>query len=261
MSAQETELRQQILQIGKFLHQKGLVAASDGNISARLPDGRVLMTPTSMSKGLMTADDLVITDMEGRKLEGQRNPSSEIQMHLLVYRLRPEVNGVVHAHPPIATGFASSGLALNKALSAEIVLALGCVPLAPYGTTGTPELSESLAPLVPSYDAILMANHGVVTYGEDVWRAYFKMETVEHFAHIALVSHLLGSEQLLGNREVEKLMQARQRYEGITTAAELAPGCPVTRETMQQDEERITVTREELIRLIEEASREPKRRW
>lgn len=261
MSAQESELRQQILQIGKFLHQKGLVAASDGNISARLPDGRVLMTPTSMSKGLMTADDLVITDMEGRKLEGKRNPSSEIQMHLLVYRLRPEVNGVVHAHPPIATGFASSGLALNKALSAEIVLALGCVPLAPYGTTGTPELSESLAPLVPSYDAILMANHGVVTYGEDVWRAYFKMETVEHFAHIALVSHLLGSEQLLGNTEVQKLMQARQRYEGITTAAEPAPGCPVTRESLQADDERITVTREELIRLIEEASREPKRRW
>lgn len=261
MSAQETELRQQILQIGKFLHQKGLVAASDGNISTRLPDGRILATPTSMSKGLMTADDLVITDLEGRKLEGKRNPSSEIQMHLLVYRMRPEVNGVVHAHPPIATGFASSGRPLNQALVAEIVLALGCVPLAPYGTTGTPELLDSLKPLIPSFDAILMSNHGVVTYGEDVWRAYFKMETVEHFANIALVSHLLGRQELLGNSEVEKLMQARRRYEGITTAADAAPGCPITRESAGAGEERITVTREELIRLVEEASREPKRRW
>jgi L-fuculose-phosphate aldolase len=221
--------RQDILRIGQFLHQKSLVAASDGNISIRLGDGRILATPTSMSKGMMAAEDLVITDMEGRKLEGQRNPSSEMAMHLLIYQLRPEVQGVVHAHPPAATGFAASGIALNQALLAEVVLALGCVPLAEYGTTGTPELSATLRPLIPHYDAILMANHGVVTYGEDVWKAYFKMETVEHFARIALVTHILGKQNLLGREEVDKLLLARQRYEGITSAAALSPSCPVTR--------------------------------
>ena len=226
----ESAARADILRIGTFLHQKSLVAASDGNISVRLPEGQVLTTPTSMSKGMMQAEDLVITDMQGRKLEGRRNPSSEMAMHLLIYELRPEVNGVVHAHPPAATGFAASGIPLNQALLAEVVLALGCIPLAEYGTTGTPELSATLRPLVPHYDAILMANHGVVTYGEDAMKAYFKMETVEHFARIALVSHLLGRQNLLGQDEVAKLMQARQRYEGITTAAATTANCPVTRE-------------------------------
>lgn len=230
----DSALRRDILRIGQFLHQKSLVAASDGNISVRLAGGRVLATPTSMSKGMMEADDLVITDMEGRKLEGRRNPSSEMAMHLLIYQLRPEVNGVVHAHPPAATGFAASGIALNQALLAEVVLALGCVPLAEYGTTGTPELSATLRPLIPHYDAILMANHGVVTYGEDVMKAYFKMETVEHFARIALVTHILGKQNLLGREEVNKLLEARQRYEGITTAASVSANCPVTRETARE---------------------------
>lgn len=228
--AEEQQARQDILHIGQFLHQKSLVAASDGNISVRLDGGRILATPTSMSKGLMTDADLVITDLEGRKLEGTRNPSSEMAMHLLIYQLRPEVNGVVHAHPPAATGFAAAGIPLNQALLAEVVLALGCIPLAAYGTTGTPELSATLRPLIPHYDAILMANHGVVCYGEDVWKAYFKMETVEHFARIALVTHLLGRQNLLGREEVDKLLLARQRYEGVTSAAALSPTCPVVRE-------------------------------
>lgn len=228
--ADEQQTRADILRIGQFLHQKSLVAASDGNISVRLPGGRILATPTSMSKGLMTDADLVVTDLEGRKLEGTRNPSSEMLMHLLIYQLRPEVNGVVHAHPPAATGFAAAGIPLNQALLAEVVLALGCIPLAAYGTTGTPELSATLRPLIPHYDAILMANHGVVCYGEDVWKAYFKMETVEHFARIALVTHLLGRQNLLGREEVDKLLIARQRYEGVTSAAALSPTCPVVAE-------------------------------
>lgn len=223
----EAAARADILRIGLFLHQKSLVAASDGNISVRLEGGRILATPTSMSKGLMQADDLVITDLDGRKLEGKRNPSSEMAMHLLIYQLRPEVQGIVHAHPPAATGFAASGIPLNQALLAEVVLALGCIPLAEYGTTGTPELSATLRPLIPHYDAILMANHGVVTYGEDVWKAYFKMETVEHFARIALVTHILGRQNLLDSEQVGKLLEARQRYEGVTSAATLSPTCPV----------------------------------
>src|SRR5213075_2556666 len=136
--------------------------------------------------------DLVIVDMQGRRLGGKRDVSSEIAMHLLIYRMRPDINGIVHAHPRTATGFAAAGMALNQPLVCEVVIGLGLIPLAPYGTPGTPELAATLEPLIPDYDAILMSNHGVVTYGSTLHQAYMKMETVEHFAQIALVTHLLG---------------------------------------------------------------------
>jgi L-fuculose-phosphate aldolase len=174
-----------------------------------------------MSKGMMRPSDLVIVNPEGRKVEGRRNVSSEIAMHLLIYRLRPDIRAVVHAHPPTATGFAASGLSLSRPLVCELVVGLGCVPLARYGTPGTSELSDALAPLVPEYDAILMANHGVVSYGEDLQLAYMKMETVEHFAKIALVAHMLGNEQPLCEQDIEKLVQARSKYQGAKSAASM----------------------------------------
>ena len=226
----ERKVREEIVRVGKSVHQCGFVAATDGNISVRLDSKRVLVTPTAMSKGAMRADDLVIVDMEGRKLKGRRNVSSEIGMHMLVYRLRPDVNAVVHAHPPTATGYAAAGMPLPEALCSEVVIALGSIPLARYGTPGTPELAEALSPLIPGHDAILMANHGVVSYGEDLAKAYMKMETVEHFAQIALVTHLLGKQQLLSQEEIGKLMLAREKYEatasnhrGPKLAAETAP--------------------------------------
>ena len=139
-------------------------------------------------------------------------------MHLLIYRLRPEVQGVVHAHPPTATGFAASGMGLSSPLVCEVVVGLGSIPLARYGTPGTPELTEALEPLIPNHDAILMANHGVVTYGSSLESAFMKMETVEHFAKIALVTHLLGRAQPLGEKEVEKLNEVRLRYMGAGAA-------------------------------------------
>ncbi|HYX71010.1 MAG TPA: class II aldolase/adducin family protein [Terriglobales bacterium] len=205
------------MRVGKSVHQCGFVAATDGNISVRLDGKRVLVTPTAMSKGAMRADDLVIVDMEGRKLKGRRNVSSEIGMHMLVYRLRPDVNAVVHAHPPTATGYAAAGMPLPEALCSEVVIALGSIPLARYGTPGTPELADALSPLIPGHDAILMANHGVVSYGEDLAKAYMKMETVEHFAQIALVTHLLGKQQLLSQEEIGKLMIAREKYEATSS--------------------------------------------
>src|ERR1700726_1753807 len=167
----ERQYRREIVLFGGALHQRGYVAAMDGNLSVRLDDRHILATPTSMCKGMMKPSDLVIVDMEGRHVAGRRSVSSEIAMHLLIYKLRPDVHGVVHAHPPTATGFAAAGLPLNKALVSEVVLSLGCIPLARYGTPGTPELTEALIPLVGSYDAILMANHGVVTYDPDLLRA------------------------------------------------------------------------------------------
>src|SRR5450432_2185316 len=215
----ERQYRHEIVLFGKMLHDRGYVAAMDGNLSVRLDDDRILATPTSMCKGMMRPADMVIVDLEGNRISGRRAVSSEIGMHLLIYKLRPDIHSVVHAHPKTATGFAAAGIALNKPLVCEVVIGLGSIPLAKYGTPGTPELTDALQPLIPQYDAILMSNHGVVTYGTDLHRAYMKMETVEHFAQIALISHLLGSQQPLGDCELEKLMAARAKYQGSTSIA------------------------------------------
>ena len=208
----ERQYREDIVRFGRLLHQKNYVAATDGNLTVRLDMDRVLATPTGMSKGMLDPDDLVIVDLQGRKISGRRAVSSEIGMHLLIYRLRSDINGVVHAHPVTATGYASAGLELNHALLPEVVLSLeGSIPLCRYATPGTAELAAALEPLIAHHDAILMANHGVVTYGDSLLRAYLKMETVEHFAKIALVTHLLGKQQSLSDAEVERLAAARVR--------------------------------------------------
>lgn len=204
--------RDEIIRFGRMLHQTGLVAATDGNLSVRLGDGTFLCTPTLMSKGLMEQGDLVVVDSHGQKIRGTRSVSSEIAMHLFIYRRRPDVGAVVHAHPPTATGFAAAGMPLDSALCSEIVITLDKVPLASYGTPGTTELADALAPLVGDHDAILMANHGVVTYGEDLLNAYMNMETVEHYAKIALVTHMLGKQQPLSDTHVSKLREIRLKY-------------------------------------------------
>jgi L-fuculose-phosphate aldolase len=255
----EEEHRRDVCTVGRWIHQREYVAASDGNLSVRLDDRRILTTPTGMSKGMMEPGDLVVVDPAGKKLGGRRDASSEIQMHLLIYKRRPDANAVVHAHPPVATGYAAAGLPLNQALISEVVLALGCIPLAAYGTPGTPELSQALAPLVAQYDAVLMANHGVVTYGDDMLRAYMRMETVEHFARISLVTQLLGRQTLLSREEVEKLGEARLRYFGVAGApvAPLTEVCPVTADGRPAPpaaaRDRYWVTREELEAMVDEA--------
>src|SRR6202035_5504872 len=188
----ERQYRREIALFGRALHERGYVAAMDGNLSVRLNERHILATPTSMCKGMMKPSDMVIVDMDGHRVEGRRDVSSEIAMHLLIYKLRPDVHGVVHAHPPTATGFAAAGLALNQPLVCEVVIGLGSIPLAKYGTPGTPELTRGLEPLIPQYDAILMSNHGVVAHADTLRPAYMKMETVEHFAQTALVPPLLG---------------------------------------------------------------------
>jgi L-fuculose-phosphate aldolase len=208
----ERALRQDLARFGKMLHGQGFVAATDGNLSVRLDDKRILITPTCVSKGMMDPDEMVIVGLDGRKLNGASNPSSEIAMHLTIYRMRPDIGAVVHAHPCTATGFASAGMALDEPLCSEVVITLGSVPLAPYATTGSMELSDSLRPYIPYHDAILMANHGVVTYGEDICRAYMRMEAVEHYARIVLTARLLGSAQSLDSHELEKLVAVRSQY-------------------------------------------------
>jgi L-fuculose-phosphate aldolase len=162
MAKTENEYRHDIVEIGKLVFQKGWVAANDGNISIRMDQERIMATPTGVCKGMMQPDDMIVCDMKGNKISGRKERTSEIAMHILVYEMRPDIRAVVHAHPPVATGFAAAGKPLNVALLPEVVIGLGCVPLADYGLPGTNELTDPLVPLIPKYDAILMGNHGAV---------------------------------------------------------------------------------------------------
>jgi len=254
MAKTEQQHRQDILDVGKLIYQKAWVAANDGNISVRLDDRHILCTCTGVSKGMLTPDDLVICDLNGQKIDGERERTTEIAMHLTVYQMRRDVAAVVHAHPPVATGFAVAGRPLNQALLPEVIVSLGCVPLAEYGLPGTPALTEGMLPYIPDYDAILLGNHGAVSYGEDVYKAFFKMETVEHFARIALVAELLGGAKLLPKQEVAKLFEARGRY-GVKSRNRMEAGRPMVAEEASLDGARMQITREELVSLIEEALR------
>jgi L-fuculose-phosphate aldolase len=254
MGKTEAQHRQDILEVGRLIYEKGWVAANDGNISARLADGRILSTCTGVSKGMMTPDDVIVCDLEGNRIAGWRDRTSEMAMHLAIYRMRPDVDAVVHAHPPVATGFAVAGRPLNLALLPEVIVNLGCVPLAEYGIPGTAALTEGMLPYIPNYDAMLLANHGSVCYGEDVYKAFFKMETVEHFARITLVADLLGGPRILPQDEVRKLFEARGRY-GVRSPNCMEPGWPVVAEDAATSEPRLSLTRHELAALVEDALR------
>jgi len=216
----EEQIRADIVEAGRRMYARGFVASNDGNISARLDERRLLTTPRSVSKGFMTPDMMVLVDFEGRKVGGDRDASSELPMHLEVYRNRPDVNAVVHAHPPLATGFAVAGIPLTRAVLAEVITTLGSIPIAAYGTPSTAELPEAVRKYIKAHDGMLLANHGAVTCGPNVMAAYYKMETIEHFARISLVARQLGGENLISRDEVERLQGLRGMY-GIASPAPL----------------------------------------
>jgi L-fuculose-phosphate aldolase len=214
----EGALRADIVEVGRRMYARGYTASNDGNISTRLGQDRLLMTPKSVCKGFMTPDMMCITDLEGRKLQGDRDPSSEMLMHLEVYRQRRDVQAVVHAHPPIATGFAVAGIPLTRPVLAEVLTTLGSIPIAEYATPSTSELPQAVRKYIKAHDGMLLANHGALTVGGDLLAAYYKMETIEHFAKISLVARLLGRENLIAREEVARLQQLRGTY-GITAPA------------------------------------------
>jgi L-fuculose-phosphate aldolase len=236
MPKTEHEHRREIVEIGRLVWQKGWIAANDGNISVRLDGGRVLCTPTGICKGMMQPDDLIVCDMQGHKLEGGKERTTEIALHMAIYNLRPDIHAVLHAHPPTATGFAVAGRALDLALLPEAVITLGCVPLAKYGLPGTTELTEPMLPLIPRHVALLMGNHGAVCYGQDPYEAFFRMETVEHLARVTLVAELLGGPKPLSRSEVTKLIDARTRY-GVKPPAGQEPDLPLAAEDLAGAEE------------------------
>lgn len=228
MRQPEQNLREEILSYGRMMSDKDFAPGTSGNISARLDDKRILITPTAMGKWQMKAQDLVILDMKGQRLQGTRNASSEAQMHLALYKFRPDAHAIVHAHPPTATGFACAGIPLNQPLVSEFIEALGCAPLAPFATPGTKDLPESLRELAQNNDAFLLSNHGAVTLGKCLFDAYAKMELVEHAAKITLTARQLGREQKLKESDVKKLLEARAHYFGLEDVPARQKDCPTT---------------------------------
>lgn len=210
MDTEERKIREQICEVGRRVWQKGWVAANDGNISQRLGTDLVITTPTGVSKGFMSPDMLVMVDMDGNIRSGYLKPSSELKIHLEAYKRRDDIKAFVHAHPPVCTGYAVAHIPMDFPTLPEIVISLGSVPLAKYGTPSTTELSDSISDLVICHDAILLANHGAITLGTDVMNAYYKMESVEHFAVISLTAHQLGGMKTFSEPEIKKLEQVRE---------------------------------------------------
>jgi L-fuculose-phosphate aldolase len=255
----EDLLRQEMCVAGRWMYERAFIVAAEGNLSVRLGNGRILTTPTCLNKGMLAPADLVVTNSEGGQISGTRKASSELAMHLLFYRMRPDVNAICHAHPPTATGFAVAGRGLDRALLPEVIVGLGQVPLVQYATPGTPDLSAVIEPFAPHYDALLLANHGAVTCGPDLLTAFFRMETIEHSAKITLAAESAGEPMLLSSREVARLMAARERYSVLSPPGG-GGGLPVTSDSCEVAEEYVTLTRGELDVRIEEAVRKDRAR-
>ena len=255
----EEQHRHDLCLVGRWMYERGYIVAAEGNLSVRLDANRILATPTCINKGMMTPSDLVVMDMEGRHLQGDRKISSEAGMHLLFYRMRSDVQAVCHGHPATATGFAVAGQGLDQALLPEVVVSLGKIPLVRYATPGTADLSAVLEPYVPHYDALLLANHGAVTCGPDLLTAFFRIEIVEHFAKITLAARLAGEPQLLSTREVAKLMAARARY-FVTPPPGGGAELPETCDNGENTTDEVTLTRSELDALVDEAVRKDRAR-
>ena len=261
---EESKARKLICEIGRLLYERSYVVSSDGNVSIRLDENTVLATPTMTCKGRMTEDDLALTDMEGKPLTGKR-ASSELAMHLLIYRERPDIKAVCHAHPPHGTAFAVAGLAIDKPILSEVILTLGCVPLTDYGTPSTDELTEAMRPFVKHHNALLMANHGAVAYGEDLWQAFDRLETLEHTARIAILAKALGGANDLPKDAIEKLINIREKAGYLTEDArcqtcgylhETEINCSLDRSAAGGlNGGKVSFTREELIDLLRQAAK------
>lgn len=248
MAGARDDLVRDVVDVAHRLYARGLVAATDGNISARLPGGTFLATRTGLGKGSATPDDILEVNEKGETIGSPLSPSTELGMHLYIYAQRSDVGAVVHAHPPYATAFAVAGLGMPDCVFPEVIVGLGVIPLAEYATPSTPEVAASLAPFVMSATAILLKNHGVVTYGKDLSEAYLKMEKVEHAAHVLLLARLLGGESILSAEQMEKLGAISLKAYGKALRPENgcapAPAAPEEAHPGRHDDEILTAIRQ-----------------
>jgi L-fuculose-phosphate aldolase len=207
----ENEIKEQMCEIGRNIWQLGFVAANDGNLSVRLSENEFFTTPTGVSKGTLKPSMIVKVDSNGKVLEGELKPSSELPMHLRVYKERPDVNAIVHAHPPIATAFAVAHIPLETYIMPEAILTFGSVPIAKYGTPSTMEVPESIVPYLQDHDVILLENHGALAVGCDLMTAYYRMETLEHYAKVSFYARKLGGAKEIPYNKLQELMDLRTK--------------------------------------------------
>ncbi len=210
----EYEIKKQICDIGKRIYDRNMVAANDGNISVKISDNEILCTPAGVSKGFMTPEYICKVDLKGNIIQANPGfkPSSEIKMHLRVYEERPDVKSVVHAHPMYATSFAIAGIPLTQPIMPEAVIALGCVPIAKYGRPSTMEIPDAVSEYVQYFDAVLLENHGALTYSDSLLAAYLKMESVEFYAQLLYQSRMLGGPKEFTPQQVEDLYEIRRQF-------------------------------------------------
>ena len=219
----EKEAKEAILDIGQRMYVRNFVAANDGNISIRTGENEVWATPTGVSKGFMNKKMLVKVDLQGNVLEGTHKPSSELKMHLRAYQENPDLRSVCHAHPPICTSFSIAGIPLDLPVLAEAVITLGDVPIAPYAELGTKEVAEVIAPYCHTHNGVLLANHGAVTWAEDAYAAYYRLESMEYYANILMITgKILGKQNCFTKEQVDRLIAMREKF-GISRG-----GTPVT---------------------------------
>ena len=225
------EAKKAILDIGRRMYDKGFVASNDGNISCKVGPNTIWTTPTGVSKGFMTQDMLVKMDLNGKVLMGRWKPSSEVKMHLRVYKENPDVQAVTHAHPLVATSFAIAGISLDAAVLTEAVLGLGSIPVAKYATPGTDEVPDSIAPFVNTHNGVLLANHGALTWGKDIYQAFYRLESIEYYATILMYTgNIIGRQNLLSCDQVNKLLDIRHKL-GITAGG--IPPCAIEETNMR----------------------------
>mgnify|MGYP002778035419 CR=1 FL=1 len=207
----EYKLKEQICEIGRRLYNRGFAAANDGNITVRLNDKELLCTPTMVSKGFMKPDDICKVDMEGKQLAGSRKRTSDVLLHLAVYRNRPDINAVVHCHPPHATAFAVAHEPIPKCILPEVEVFLGEVPIAKYATPGDQRLPDTIVPYVKDCNTILLANHGTVTFGPELENAYFNSEIIDAYCRILILSKLLGRVNFVSPQDTQELLEFKKR--------------------------------------------------
>lgn len=209
----EKQAKKSMIEIGQRMYVRGFVAANDGNISVKTGDNEVWATPTGVSKGFMKKKMLVKVDLDGNVLEGTNRPSSELKMHLRAYRENPDILSVCHAHPPICTCFAIAGVPLDAPVLAEAIITLGDVPIAPYAELGTNEVPEAIAPYCHTHNGVLLANHGAVTWAEDAFSAYYRLESMEYYAKVLLITDkILGKQNRLDEQRVDRLLSMREKF-------------------------------------------------
>lgn len=210
----DSEAKKALVDIGRRIYEKGFVAANDGNISCKVDPNTIWITPTGVSKGYMTEDMMIKMDLDGKIVDGKLKPSSEFKMHLRVYKENPDVMAVTHAHPPVATSFAIAGISLDKAILPEAIVQLGTVPIAPYATPGSQGVPDSIAPFCKTHNGVLLAHHGALSWGKDIYQAFYRMESIEYYANILMYTgYIIGKQNELSHDQVEELLNTKRKLD------------------------------------------------